>query len=1372
MQNKKSTSSRKLKICRDLLICSICITLSCVNVFDFLNLTVYANNQTETPAVEEAVEYEEREAADGKVTESALDEKVESAVIVEFDMPKIEVFVNIGTDKADIPLPGKLTVTSEGGEKAEILVTWDDGGFYDMDTEGAYTFTADIGGYTYDGERPIAVATVKADAEPLEEAEQQEQDETPIIGALFTLDQTPVIDGAILANSTNKVVVINGADSKQVGYSTLQAAMQAIGTNSGSYAAIFVQNYSLTTADRSAVTANGANAQLTITSTYKDGFNTTFSRSILNSATWVCNSNTTFKDITFYTYLNIYANCNKLIIDTGVICGSISGSIYGGGSTSKTGNSNITILSGRWNSVYSGGSSGIMNGNATINIGGTAMITGSISAAAGVTGRVTVNVDGSDEGTVQSFAENTASDEFNINLYNATITGNLYLGNANLNVFDECIVGNSITAGTTAEITIKLSDGASLTSNGSTGSFNCPKANIVFGAGSKLICKGTTNKIGNIVTEGDGARLNVKKGNPMTVSGTRIGENKLNVDFINNTTPALFDIFLTFATNTNANKGSYTYPRTNGYDGIVTVNGNVVYYDFVPPEGYVYDWHGTTSLYVGGHDVTQNIDDLKCQFGLKTSMDQDAFRLWSGQLTAKVNGYMNGTAFANYYMDDSPDFKYTIKVGSVVYYLTGNSTGTNKVTPSAVFRGYKKSADGSNLDLVFYLGRDIGIVYLHLMINPKSTVMSESWDYVNLSDSAQDIIMSHGGNITYAGNDKSYCISSLGKDIAFAFQDPSNPVMFMWVDQFTTANPAVTGKYPGVSTAVNAGALFEDSIAQTVVSGASIDTEMGIQWKYRVAAGDTQSASGGTAFGSLGSLQFYGKDVTFINPDKEDTSKAISHSVVNVSNTKIIVTKDDWSIEGLPAGITVTGISDSLAVPVANTVGFDLRYSVNSSVLPGTYPVHYMITNGTETYTFSDNITVIRDEVKITAEVKNEDNTKNTTAISGIAAAGTSPVSGATIYKYYNGRLSWTLDSLNYEIKKITVGGTELTATELVWAKGNSYLTFDEMTENKDVVIYVGEPSEEPTNKVTVSKTAAGGPGGQSFAFAISVKNEDGAALAGGTELSCIGSIIGGSGATAPTMTILTLDANGQAAFNLANGQILEIADIPAEGKMQVIEAALSNYEATHTVNGTPSAATDQKDTGLLDMGSADKVIVFNNIHLDDLTVSKTVDGEFGDKTKEFNFNISVKDKDGNNVTKDFSYEGGVLTGSAYIGATAPANGTLSISDGAGSFVLSHGQTITIKYIDPTYKIQVTEADPGLSYNTKYVKEGVQTDSREVSEFTLGGQNVTINYTNTRDSIPATGILDGSHMWIPIFGVLLVWCGILGFVMHRRRKVR
>ncbi|WP_313187237.1 DUF7601 domain-containing protein [Lacrimispora sp.] len=90
-----------------------------------------------------------------------------AVVITFFDMPVTEAIVPAGTKREDIPLPETLAATLEDGTTADIPVTWDEGGLYNEDMAGTYTFTADIGTYLYDQARPVAVVTVTEPSDAL-----------------------------------------------------------------------------------------------------------------------------------------------------------------------------------------------------------------------------------------------------------------------------------------------------------------------------------------------------------------------------------------------------------------------------------------------------------------------------------------------------------------------------------------------------------------------------------------------------------------------------------------------------------------------------------------------------------------------------------------------------------------------------------------------------------------------------------------------------------------------------------------------------------------------------------------------------------------------------------------------------------------------------------------------------------------------------------------------------------------------------------------------------------------------------------------------------------------------------------------------------
>jgi len=145
-----------------------------------------------------------------------------------------------------------------------------------------------------------------------------------------------------------------------------------------------------------------------------------------------------------------------------------------------------------------------------------------------------------------------------------------------------------------------------------------------------------------------------------------------------------------------------------------------------------------------------------------------------------------------------------------------------------------------------------------------------------------------------------------------------------------------------------------------------------------------------------------------------------------------------------------------------------------------------------------------------------------------------------------------------------------------------------------------------------------------------------------------------------------------------------------------------------------------------------------------------------------------VKDKDGGNVTEVFPYDVGSFSGSS--GETTAENGELSISNGIGTFTLKHGQKITLKRLDPAYKVQISEVDLGDLYHTKYLKDGIEIDSREVSEFILGDQDINVDFKNIRDLIPITGISVGGRDWIAALGIVFILAVLFGFVTDRRRK--
>ncbi|WP_333792067.1 Spy0128 family protein [Muricomes intestini] len=122
-----------------------------------------------------------------------------------------------------------------------------------------------------------------------------------------------------------------------------------------------------------------------------------------------------------------------------------------------------------------------------------------------------------------------------------------------------------------------------------------------------------------------------------------------------------------------------------------------------------------------------------------------------------------------------------------------------------------------------------------------------------------------------------------------------------------------------------------------------------------------------------------------------------------------------------------------------------------------------------------------------------------------------------------------------------------------------------------------------------------------------------------------------------------------------------------------------------------------------------------------ELTLSKMVTGEAADKTKAFDFTITLKDVDGNAVNGTYSY----------IGKRVPA-GDIEIKDGKGTISLTDGQSITIAGIPKGTGYTIKEAD--------YSEEGYVSESTGSTGTIVEDETQKAAFTNTR--VPASVVLE------------------------------
>ena len=175
-----------------------------------------------------------------------------------------------------------------------------------------------------------------------------------------------------------------------------------------------------------------------------------------------------------------------------------------------------------------------------------------------------------------------------------------------------------------------------------------------------------------------------------------------------------------------------------------------------------------------------------------------------------------------------------------------------------------------------------------------------------------------------------------------------------------------------------------------------------------------------------------------------------------------------------------------------------------------------------------------------------------------------------------------------------------------------------------------------------------------------------------------------------------------------------------------ILEAVVTRYE-----NANGSKVTDKA--------------VFENTY-ESLTLAKTVSGNIGDKGKEFEFEIRLTDKDGEDLQNGtYRYTGGTVVD----GVTAPVDGTISLENGKATVTLKHGQSVTIIGLPTDAKYTIVEKDADAYTTTITAKPtATNSDSRTVSGNLSANATTTITYNNERNSGPITGIFLDNLPWI------------------------
>ena len=212
------------------------------------------------------------------------------------------------------------------------------------------------------------------------------------------------------------------------------------------------------------------------------------------------------------------------------------------------------------------------------------------------------------------------------------------------------------------------------------------------------------------------------------------------------------------------------------------------------------------------------------------------------------------------------------------------------------------------------------------------------------------------------------------------------------------------------------------------------------------------------------------------------------------------------------------------------------------------------------------------------------------------------------------------------------------------------------------VKVFTITNTKTETGSLKVSKTVEGNGADRNKAFKFNVELKN-----GGNPVSGVYPLDGTAGSKTGT---IVFDENGMASFELPDGESIVITGLPVGADYTVTENAYKNYKPSD--NG--------KYNGKIETGKTGEISVVNTYDEKyDISVSKTVKGNQGDKSKNFEFVLKLTGSDGL-----------VVPGSVDIEKNGNFE-TMKVVDGEVKFTLSHGEKIIFKKLPAGVKYEVTE---------------------------------------------------------------------------------
>lgn len=173
-----------------------------------------------------------------------------------------------------------------------------------------------------------------------------------------------------------------------------------------------------------------------------------------------------------------------------------------------------------------------------------------------------------------------------------------------------------------------------------------------------------------------------------------------------------------------------------------------------------------------------------------------------------------------------------------------------------------------------------------------------------------------------------------------------------------------------------------------------------------------------------------------------------------------------------------------------------------------------------------------------------------------------------------------------------------------------------------------------------------------------------------------------------------------------------------------------------------------------------------NTYSANSIAVTKTVEGNLGDKTKEFGFTIDFEKADNESAPTGITYTVGDETKTVSFGADGKAQ---------VKFTLKNGQTLNFVNVPKSVKYTVSEDDytdkndPTKGYTTTVsVNNGAAATALSSGEQTMTKDAATVAFTNTKGATIDTGVILDNAPYIALLAIVAF--GGVALMLNKRRR--